>query len=138
MMKPFNPRISTLIKNLEFIKKNEPCAMSKIPLTNFSGFMWLWGLRDRLGYLRIERSTKDGRSHIVWLTKEGREFLEMLKELKKCEAVYCKICKSQLKRFFRIPNKRWKDIMGDLHDQVVCRPCFKKKEKEYDERIKKG
>lgn len=123
-MKNFNPQLLTLIKSLEFIKRNEPCPMSKIPITISSGYLWLWGMRDKMGLLKVERSKKDGRSHIVILTKKGEKILKILKELHETNIIYCKLCKKQIKKFYKVPNKKWKQITGKLKNEVICKPCF--------------
>jgi len=126
----FNPRLDTLIKSLEYIKEHNPTNMDKIPGSHTLGYQWLWAMRDKMGLIGIRRSFTDGRVHETWITDKGLELLKLLKKLKDCQYVNCAKCNKPLDRFYRIPNKKWEEITGDLKDEAICRVCFKKMAKE--------
>ena len=119
----FNPTLDTLIRSFGFISENEPVAMDSIPLCRHAGYKWLWGMKDH-GWLKIGRSTDDGRSHLVSLTIEGRIVHQTLMDIKASKDIFCHKCGNEIDRFFRVPNKAWKQVTGDEHDQVVCRSCY--------------
>lgn len=119
----FNPTLDTLIRSFGFISENGQVAMDSIPLCRHAGYKWLWGMKDR-GWLKIERSTDDGRSHLVSLTSEGRIVHQTLMDIKASKDIFCHKCGNEVDRFFRVPNKVWKQVTGDGNDQVICKSCY--------------
>ena len=119
----FNPTLKTIIKTFEHIADNQPVSMDTIPLCHHAGYKWLWGLKDN-DLVRIERSQNDGRVHLVWLSDQGRAVLMMLRKIKDANNIKCHKCGDPIVRFFKVPNEEWKKVVGDEHDQVICKTCF--------------
>jgi hypothetical protein len=127
----YNPTIKTLVESLEHIRSNQPIAMDTIPLCRHAGYKWLWGWKD-FGIVIIERSEEDGRSHIVSLTSYGKDVLKILQQLKNANNLKCHKCNEAIEKFFKVPNREWKKVTGNEHDQVICKSCFDKMRKKYD------
>lgn len=125
----FNPTLKTLLAVFEHIAEHQPVPMDTIPLCRSAGYKWLWGMKDN-GWLHIERSKKDGRSHLVRLTVEGLNVWSMLQKIKDADNIKCHKCGEHIARFFKIPNDEWKDVTGDEHDQVICKNCFDRMKEE--------
>lgn len=131
----WNPTIKTLVKNLEYIEKQNPAKMNSVPLSKV-GFKWFWNFKDN-GWLDVQRSESDGRSHIVYLTPAGKRILTVLQSIKMAEYLLCHRCGIPIDKFFKVPNKEWEKVTGDECDQVICKFCYTKmKENQYKITIK--
>lgn len=128
MLPRWNPTIKTLVKNLQYIKDQNPAKMDSLPLCHSLGYKWAWKFQD-LGWLRIERSEEDGRCHLTWLTNKGQKLLTILKEVQSADFLACHKCGETIDKFFKVPNKEWKRVTGDEHDQVICKNCYEKMKK---------
>ena len=96
----FNPTLDTLIKSFSYLAENESIPMDSIPLCRHAGYKWLWGMKEQ-GWLRIERSNNDGRSHLASLTIEGAIVLEHLRMIKASKDIFCHKCGADVYRNYK-------------------------------------